>query len=99
MPSVLGHNHSATPSDGQKACPKRAPLPSPIVLPVTHLWYNRLSRSKFQTSEVLEGDIGSKIALIMPVFIGKGALERPPRSCYRNILDLLRLKNPTTSGP
>jgi len=55
---------------------------------------SRLSRSKFQTSEVSEGDIGSKIASIMPVFTGKGTLERPPRSCYRNILDLLRLDDP-----
>jgi len=27
----------------------------------------------------------------MPVFTGKGALERPPRSCYRNFLDLLSI--------
>ena len=51
-----------------------------------------LSRSKFQTSEVSEDDIGSKIALITHIFTGKDILEIPPRSCCCNILDLLSLR-------
>ena len=34
----------------------------------------------FQTSEVSEDDIGSKIALTTHIFTGKGVLEKPPRS-------------------
>lgn len=73
---------------------RRTPDPHPETDPVQVLGPSATpvapspSRSRFQTSEVSESDIGGRIALVVPDITDKGALGRPPRSCGQSSLDL-----------